>query len=413
MTIVVPVRFIGTRLILFPFRPESDVVEQVSWRTNVMRSRNQTEQRHALRVRPRQSVDFDIVPGDDVEAARLRNVLFATQTLQMGVPQWWDIRTIRITSDLSPGATIIPCNPDNAMFAADGPAIIVKPDGSGFDVTVESVQAGVSVTLSEGLVESVPVGSEIAPLGTGVIDGVPSYDDHRVNRQLSNVSFLMTSSEDIAFSDAEFASSDFTKHPTDGKLVLDTFNLVQSRFRHRMEFNRTRTDNDLGRILQFPVDVIGTPMRPNRQILHNAAEVWQFKKLVYYLAGSWRSFYMPTFQPDLTFVGPTQDLSSTSLIVEYVGASVAGVQTPHRDVYLRVADGRTYTRRVTAIVDNENGTETLSLASGFEGSTEFVDVDDLVLSWAELVRIDGDVVTFVHERPGKAECRFNVRGVVE
>lgn len=413
MATILRIRFTGTRLILFPYRPESGVVEQISWRTNVMRSRDQTEQRHALRVRPRQSVEFTIAPDLDEDVSTLRTILFDSQVLNTGVPQWWDIRDIDSAIELPIGTTVIPCNPDDAMFAAGAAAMIIAPDGTAFDVLIDSVQAGVSVTLDQGTAIAVEIGSAIAPLGTGYANAVPVFNDAIVNYTESRLQFLLTSSEDIAFTDAEFTASAFTKHPTDGKLVLDTPNVVRNRFRHRMEFGRTRTDNSVGQILQFPTDVAGTPKRPNRRSLRGVTEIWQFKKLMHYLRGSWRSFYMPTFRPDLVFSAATLDLADTTVVIKDIQASRAGAQAPHRDVYLTVSDGRTFTRRITGIVDNGDGTETVSLASSFEGSSEIVNTSDLVLSWAELVRIDGDVVTFVHDRPGKAEVRFNVRGVVE
>lgn len=413
MATVVPVQFLGTRLILIPYRPESNIIEQISWATDISKSRDQTEQRHALRVTPRQAVDFIMALESDQDTETLRTILFDSQAIFMGVPQWWDLRSIENTAELPIGTTVIPCNPDNAMFAAGAPAMIADPDGPEFDVLIDSVQAGVSVTLAQATQVAISVGSEIIPLGSGFIDSTPAFDDARINYQESRLRFLMTTSEDIAFSDAEFLASDFTKHPTDSKLVLDTPNVVRERFRHRMPFDRTRTDNGVGQILQFPVDVVGTPMRPNRRSLRNVAEIWQFKKLLYWLRGSWQSFYFPTFQPDFTFSGATYDLNNENIIIEDIQASRSGPTAPHRDVYLTVADGRSFTRRVTGIVDNGNGTETVTVAAAFEGSTDVVDTADLVLSWAELVRIDGDVVTFIHERPGKAEARFNVRGVVE
>ncbi len=413
MATVIAVRFTGTRQILFPYRPESGVVEQISWRTNVMRSRNQTEQRHALRVRPRQSVEFTVAPEADEDVSTLRTILFDRQAVNTGVPQWWDIRYVNSADELPIGTTVIPCNPDDAMFAAAAAAMIVAPDGTAFDVVIDSVQAGVSVTLDQGTAVAVEIGSAIVPLGAGHRDAVPIFNDALVNHTESRLKFLLTSSEDIAFTDAEFTASAFTKHPTDGKLVLDTPNVVRNRFRHRMDFEATRIDNAVGLIVEFPTDVAGTPRRPNRRSLRDVTEIWQFKKLMYWLRGSWQSFYMPTFRPDLVFNAATFDLNDSTVVIKDIQASRAGAQAPHRDVYLTVSDGRTFTRRITGIVDNGDGTETVSLASSFEGFTDVVNTSDLVLSWAELVRIDGDVVTFVHERPGKAEARFNVRGVVE
>lgn len=411
MAVVVTVRFTGSRLTLFPYIAEQGVVEEIQWLTNVMRSRDQTEQRHSLRQRPRQVVEFQIAPEDTEDSQTIRNLMFSSQALLLGILLPWDQRDITNTAELAIGTTVIPCNPDNAMFSAGGQAVIILPDGTGFDVSIDTVQSDASVTLDQGVPNAVPVGSLIFPLATAFIDNTPRFDDFRVNFQQTRLRFLSTSSDALEFSQAEFDASDFSKHP-DGRLVLDTPNAVRQRFRHTMNFERERTDSGIGDIAQFPTMVAGEPVRPVTRTLRDVAEIWQFKKLLYYLRGSWRSFYLPTFNNDFTFSNATYDLSDLGIIVQAAGFTTAGAQAPHRDVYLQHTDGRTFTRRVSSIADNGDGTETITLATAFAAS-EVVNTSDLVLSWAELVRIDGDSVAFNHERVGKAEARFSVRGVVE
>ena len=68
---------------------------------------------------------------------------------------------------------------------------------------------------------------------------------------------------------------------------------------------------------------------------------------------------------------------------------------------------------MTGIIDNGDGTETISLSSSPEASTEVIAAADIRISWAELVRIDGDVATFLYDFAGQARVRFSTKGVVE
>lgn len=170
-------------------------------------------------------------------------------------------------------------------------------------------------------------------------------------------------------------------------------------------------DNDFGRRVQYPTGPIGNPMTPKIAALDDVESVWAWRQLLGYLRGSWRSFYLPTFQKDLPVV-TSLDLGSTSFQVEFVAAArYIGTNTPRRDILIRLADGRQYVRRITSVADNGDGTETVQLATAPEGAAEVIQAADVMVSYATLVRIEGDAATFEHERPGAASLRFVTTGV--
>jgi len=411
----VAIRMLGTRVILFTFVPEKPITEQLTFKTDIMRSRDQTEQRHALRIVPRQFVELDFKPQDAIERALLRNILKTSQPFLMGVPEWWDERPILnpTEADLPIGTTVIPCDPDNAMFFAGRSAIIILPDDSVQDVAINTVQAGVSVTLQQATTFAIPVGSAILPLATGYLSEMPRLRDQMVEVEQTDLKFEFLSTEDLAFTDAEFAADPFfDKHPIDGFLVMTDPNVAASAtFTHSLTQDRTRNDSGVGELDVHPVDDLAIPGRAKGVFLHDAFTIWQWKKLAHYLRGSWKPLYLPTFQNDLPVAAPGIDLSSTSFIIEFVGKTAAGFGAPYRDVLIEVLDdGRQFVRRITAMIDNGNNTETVSLNTSPTGTPEVIPPDNIKVSYAMLGRIDGDVVTFVHEYLGEANVRMKFKG---
>jgi len=413
----IAIRMLGQRVILFSFVPEKPIREQLTFRTNIMRSRDETEQRHALRTVPRQFVTLDYKPRTPKEAASLRNVLKTQQPFLFGVPEWWDERPILnpTLADLPIGTTVIPCDPDNAMFFADRSAVIILADDTVQDVSILSVQAGVSVTLDQPTFFPIPVGSAILPLATGYLSGSPGLSDYMVNLEQTELKFEFLSTEDIAFTDAEFAADPFfDKHPIDGFLVMTDPNVMRGQtFSHELIQERTRNDSGVGELDVHPVDDLGIPQFPKGVILHKRFDIWEWKKLIHYLRGSWKPFYLPTFQNDLPVVAPGYDLSSTSILIDFVGKTGAGFTPPFGDVLIEVLDdGRQFVRRITAMVDNGNDTETVSLSASATGSPEIIPPDNIRISYAMLGRIEGDVVTFTHEYLGEATVQLKFKGTV-
>jgi len=413
----IAIRMLGQRVILFSFVPEKPISEQLTFRTDIMRSRDETEQRHALRTVPRQFVTLNYKPRTPQEAASLRNVLKTQQPFLFGVPEWWDERPILNPSelDLPIGTTVIPCDPDNAMFFADRSAVIILADDTVQDVTLLSVQAGVSVTLDQPTFFPIPKGSAIIPLATGYLSGSPKLSDYMVNLEQTELKFEFFSTEDIAFTDAEFAADPFfEKHPLDGFLVMTDPNVMRgATFSHELIQERTRNDSGVGELDVHPVDDLGIPQFPKGVILHKRFDIWEWKKLIHYLRGSWKPFYLPTFLNDLPVVAPGYDLSSTSILIEFVGKTGAGFGPPFGDVLIEVLDdGRQFVRRITAMVDNGNDTETVSLNASATGSPEIIPPDNIRVSYAMLGRIEGDVVTFTHEYLGEATIRMKFKGTV-
>lgn len=406
------VQFLGTRVVIFPFPPELPVTEQLSWLTNIMEHRDQTEQRHSLRTRSRKRIAFTFMPKDDQEAALIKNAVLTKQPFLFGIPEWWDLRRTTNTTTLAVGTTVISCNPDNADFTAGEPVLIRRPDATFEDGTIDSIIAGTSITLEQGTSGTIPPGSFIIPILTGYVVQSPVYADELNAQQRIRIEFDAVEAPERAFSDAEFTSSSFTKH--NGLLVFDDPNMVSSGKpqTRQLVFPRGRMDSGVGIIQQFPHGTVARASGRKEALANTSASLWNYRRLLEYLRGSWKDFYLPTFQNELPLEGASFDLNLQTIVIKNVGINEITIDDPHKTAFFRViSDGRIFLADVTGSVDNGDGTESLTLATPPKGTSEVITTDDLQIGWAELCRIEGDVATILHEQIGQARIRINVRGV--
>lgn len=403
------VQYLGTRLVLLPYVPEVPVQEQLSWVTDIMKSRSGEEQRHSLRAAPRQQINYNYNLDNDVDKAKLRHQLLGLQPYLFGLPEWWDQRVVLVAMTI--GQTLVQFDKNDADFSDGGAVMILKPDGTNIDAVITTVVSN-GANLSQGVASAVPLGSVIVPLRFAYVTRDPRFSDAYLEVLETEVQFETTDTRDIPYSDAELTASIFTRHPLDGLPVLTDPNMMSNRHPGSQAFLISDVDGRIGARVQYPRELIGKVQRPKQALAETAAKVWAWRRLLHYLRGSWRAFYLPTFRNDLP-VNVSWNISSSSFLCRDVGLAAAALGTtkPYTDVYIKLLDGRTYVRRVTSAADNLDGTFTITLNSAPQGGSEVILAANVIISWAVLSRVDGDVATITHQRPGLAVIQFNTVAV--
>ncbi len=406
---IVTIQFIGQRLILFGYIPEMPVQEQIAWKTDVLKVRDGREQRQSLTTVPRQRITYKYSPDNEVDKARLRNQLLGLQAFLLGVPEWWDVRPVTVA--MTAGQTLVQCNPANANFFDTGPVMLKLPDGTNIDAVIATVEVN-GLELDEGVPQDIPLGSVVVPLRFCYVNESPSLSDDYVALIETEIEFETTQNRDIAFSEMELDSSIFTRHPIDDLVVLVDENMIGGRHGGSMSFDVFPNDADIGVRVQYPAETIGQIGRPKTAWANTLEEIWEWRRLLHYLRGSWRTFYLPTFRNDLP-VSATYNLNSDTMLVKDVGTLYAsmGELAPFTDIYIQLIDGRTFIKRISGVTDNANGTMTLTLDSAPQVGSEVIQAANIKVSWLVLSRIVGDVVTINHLRPGEAIFRFNTLSV--
>jgi hypothetical protein len=105
---------------LLPFVPnwENPIKETLEWLTDVIPSRQDYEQRAAVRMRPRRSLEYDFSFLDDRERRLFRAFLFANQQRTIFIPIATD--EVRLTADADAGATELEFESTNFDFNDGG-----------------------------------------------------------------------------------------------------------------------------------------------------------------------------------------------------------------------------------------------------------------------------------------------------
>src|SRR5512138_3214472 len=142
---------------------------------------------------------------------------------------------------------------------------------------------------------------------------------------------------------------------------------------------------------------------PFQFFLDSRAKVSDFLLWFAERRGSFAPFWMPTWRRDFQLVSGAA-ASDTGLVVYATGYPSAGfLRESRRHLAAIVAGGGgypIYPRRITAAVDNGDGTETLTIDSALG-----VDVDrHAVLSFLVLVRLADDEATVQWHHPNLAEA---------
>lgn len=403
--VLLPLRMIGRRVIIFDTIPQRDITERLSFLTDTMIAHSGIEQVMSLRVAPRSIVSLQIRQTDDVERNRLLNLLYGAQFLRFGVQLWWQSRPIT-SAALSTDVVIQVSTLD--MEIADGENLsCVLPDNTSLEVEVESFTP-TSVTVSQAIGTALPPGTEIMPIRFGWNRGSADLASFAIGAEDLGITFELTDYLDISALNLAY----FTTHPVDGRPIVTAPLYFDGDARSgELVSNITTRDGKTGDLAQFRAEPIA---RPGQQVVvycDSHADQHAWRQFLHFVRGSWGMFYIPTGTNDLPLSASLSLGGNTiSIPASMQVGSLIGTQAPRRDVVVTEPGGVHY-RRVNTIVP-AGADETVTLSAAIPGSGS-VPAEDVTVSWLTPSRIVGDTATFRHLRKTQAELRFRVRGVIE
>jgi len=399
----------GRRLLLFPYEPEAGVMEQLSWITDIRKTRDGKEQRRSMRTTPRQRFLFRIRLIDE-DATALRNLLMNSRTLVFGIPVWHEAR--RVTQAALTGAATLQVSTSAVDHRLGGGLLVVNPDGTYFDNSIETFNS-TSITMNAGAVIDVQSGASVMPIRYGYISREVTHNDPKVNMTETTVEFLTTDNVELGFADQTALEAEFVVHPNDGLPILSDPNMLsEGTLQRSYESLYTSLDSGIGQFQLLAREPSSSVSSPFSSPLHSMEAVWRWRQFLHWVRGNWGSFYLPTFRKDLVAVADFQ-LDSGTITVRDTGLAGYNAAQPHKSIMLELPDGTQYFAQINGITPG-TGTEILTFDTAFDtGDSTLIDSADAKISFLELVRLNGDAATFIHERPGESELRFNVKTVLQ
>lgn len=381
---------------VFPFRPNwrRPLVERLEWLTDVLTARSGAEDRTAMRLHPRRSMEFEALVHTSA-LQRLDALLWAYGGGQYVLPIWTDPQ--QLASTLSSGASSIPCDTAGYDFAAGAYAVLWRNDAQYEAVEIDTVGAS-SLTLVGATAQTWPAGTRLLP---GRLARLP--DDVRAPRASAAVAQPMFTFE---LDNTGIASAPDATLYRSAEVSLRRPNWESGvPVRYRRTFDRV--DYGLGAIFVDDLTGLAYTVRTHRHLLNGRDDIAAFRGWLHARRGRAVAYWQPQWQADFTLAGGVTS-AGTTITVEALGAAAYDSDAGRQDVALRNRTTGQWTfRRVTGVTPGA-GTETLQLdgAVGFTAAA-----GDVFATWLCLSRLEADAIELAWHSAGVAVSLFDIRSV--
>lgn len=384
----------GTRIIIFPYAPQSNIKETLKWVTDVLKAADGTEQRHALRKNPRQSLAYEIRADSYVEINSIRNLFIDWTTRVFGVPVWFyeqalnaDVAVNDLTIFLRPGAL------ENSDFRAGGLAMIFQEFEDGTfqldALQIASIQnsAASPESTANSITFATAVQNNYDGATTTVVPVVACVlaDGAKAGTNQGGNSVNYSMDFDALDNETSVPGVDVAGYNTleDGNgnelLILEDRNfLLSGGLSESFQQVAQRIDFKVGRFQQLTQEKKARRVTPFTWRVESASEEWRIRALLYFLRGQLRDVWVPTWREDFIPVAPI-GVSATNFDVENSGFAkyVAGA-LPWAALRLLDVNGNTTYHRITDATEVDDTTERIFITPA----------TTLALTVAEVARID-------------------------
>ncbi len=382
--------FKGSRLVAVGWTPQDNFVESLSWKTSVFMSENGSEERTALRDAPRGKYSPKAIMTREA-ALNFRNSLIANMSSQWGIQAVFE-QTVLKDVVWPAGTNQIQIDTTTAQYEAGGYLYVYVKDGFDLSLGIASV-TDTEITLKQPI-ETLVVSPEvrICPLRFGYINGTPSIKaiDGKGSTYETALTFDLNDDVDILDGGVVSTGIDF-----EGYSVLE---------RH-FEFSEGQTESiekstydvDFGAAEWFR----GSDWESSRSLrgclirFNNKEELWSLREFAYSQQGQLQAFYMPTFLNDLIISSPILKNSASIEIYNQKISSLGIENIPA--IRIQYPDGSVEYNKITAVIDNENGTEQCFLQNSTINDEK---VTSVYISRMPLLRMANDSIRFDHDQTG-------------
>lgn len=382
---------------LFPYSPnwENGIQERLAWRTDVIESHNATEERTALRAKPRRTLSYELLrEGHDTQ--QLDSLLWRYQATQFILPIWTDPQ--RLAATLPQASTNIPADTDGYDFEAGQWAVLIQ-HGQLFEVVqIEQVNADSLDLSGQTLLEWPP--------GTLLYPGRPARLPADVNAQRltagitsGRLEFEIDPSAGTAedWPDTYLTLPVFTRPP-------NWANGTRAGYLRKIQ----RIDYEIGDVYVDDLAEMPITVRTHDHQLRSREEITAWRKWLHARAGQANAFWQPQWQLDLTqtaAIGSTE----TALKVRSLDYNARYAADPgRRDIALLHKTGTWYYRRIDSVTTiGDDDVMTLDSALGIDADPG----DFLLITWLIPARLESDEITINWLNDSVATSSIETRGL--
>lgn len=384
----------GSRGIIFPYMPEAQIKEILKFSTDIIESYNGLEQRIPMRYSPEQVFSFKYyLKTTDYDAFEL---IFLQQNTKFYIPIW--TMSTRTADNLPYSIPqTVRCDITGRNFKV-GDSILIWDSKSNYEiVTVTAV--GMDDPNSDFQFAETLTGTYtkpyIIPIKQTFIEGKSKtqYAMHKVgfyefNYKISEPCIITGYTPAYSLNsipiiyDSNFFDSDTTQSSSQtGNKFID--------------FNT-------GIMNVKPFWTKPKEIRTFGWYKDNFTDIYQLYQLFHYLKGRQKVFYMPTFQADFEL---TTAYTSTDTFINVVNNGQDELfSSTGRNAITMWYNGTPYTKQITAITENVDGTLQVTIASAFGNNFPVATYG----SWLVPYRLNEDTIEIKWDFTGQIYVKTSI-----
>lgn len=372
-------------------RPDPPVVELWDWLTDVMVSHEGDEQRVALRGAPRRHVSYEIGLENEADRRRQYGRWYKSLATRLVLPYYQ--YSTALTQESVIGATKLFFDPARTDVRDDEFVVLLdEAQEQGFLVKLGAVEAD-GATLADPLSFDAKKGWVLAPAFASRLADRSGLDMYIVTGKLKVDAQALDVRPQFARPGSTAVVSQFDDLPVLDRRPIATEGDTPERF----DVNYEVIDSETGLLdikSSWPHPQVETVRKFTIRRVTEPGEMDWWRDFLDEVRGMQRPFLMPTWLSDLA-VAEAPTPGSGELVIastEYEG--LYWVYDTFKRLQIELADGRTLWRKVAGVVDNGDGTQTLSLDGTF--GPDPADVDVAKVSFLNKCRLGSDRVTLRH-----------------
>lgn len=397
---------------LLTYRPEAPFTEKLRFLTQILRHKDGSEQRSALRTAPRTEFSYKLLVEDGPDRATIENALFGGMALPWTIPSWPDYCVLG--SAATAGQTSVTVDHSLADFRAGSSAIIYQDEYT-YEVLQNITLGSGTIGFSNGLANNWPAGTEVYPLRDCLLGGNASVTRYPSNAAVYGMTMRLVDNSVNLYagsfpsgSTLHFATMGFG---TDANvLVLSDPNVMDATISETNQGGVTFIDSSTGVFSSFSYWKNGRRGSQRGFVVHNRQDLWALRVLLHGLQGRQKPFFLPVFAKDLVPLGPVTS-GTNSIVVANNGFTTYVNGKSRRYLRMEFADGTHQDNLITGATVS-GSQETLTFQNNWPAT--YAQAAITRATFYEKVRLDADDISIMHTSlNGEAAVRFPVVSVIE
>lgn len=369
--------------VVFPFQPQSPVLERLSWVTDVAISFDGSEERKKLSLAPRQEFKFTF-PTSFENTPKAQNILWGDLRSEILFPIW--TQGVMLNS-VNAGLTTINVDTRYSEFRAPGFAMIWSSHDKWQIVGVYEMTPS-SITFSNKTVSFSKCW--IIPIRTGVLTKGLTKESNGYSSSFELEFMIRDNSQVVGSDPTQYLSNDLYLEETlltgetiseDMKIDLDIFDPGLGEFSFITGLQKTRS------------------YRQFRVFCEDSQSSWALREFLNRRSGRYRAFRQPSFQNDLRIVN---------------SGLITNILEVMKDEYMRSSQLRNslaietssgwMLREIVSVSSIDSDRMSIQINANLNIQSKEI----IRASWLGLKRLDTDVVEINHIGAGKSDSSFLV-----